>query len=117
MGHSVVFTHSSKCQKYSPTESNKANDKTANRKGGVTFEPEQVLHLVRQEAISASKPILPKEECIRQYLEVNKSGIVYIFYHCQLSSSKNYRSHNITDIEAISMVARASLGVKYIQSF
>lgn len=64
----VVF---SKCQKYSPTESNKANDKTASRKGGVAFDPEQVVQLVRHEAISAIKPILPKEECIRQYLEVS----------------------------------------------
>ena len=60
----------SKCQKYSPTESNKANDKAVNRKGGVMFDPQQVVAMVKQEAISGRKVLLAKEECIKQYLEV-----------------------------------------------
>lgn len=62
----------SKCEKYSPTESNKANDKAANRKGAVAFDPQQVVDIVKQvAAVSASRLIMPKEECIKQYLEVS----------------------------------------------
>ena len=66
----ILFVSLSKCQKYSPTESNKANDKAANRKGGVTFDPKQVVEMVKQEAISGRRVLLAKEECIKQYIEV-----------------------------------------------
>lgn len=61
-----------KCQKYSPTESNKAHDKTANRRGAVAFDPQQVVGIVKQAAISTDyKLVLSKEECIKQYLDVS----------------------------------------------
>ena len=62
----------SKCQKYSPTESNKANDKATNRKGGIVFDPQQVVDMVKQEAISGRTAIMPKDDCIKQYLEVKR---------------------------------------------
>ena len=60
----------SKCWKYSPTESNKTNNKTSNWRGGIVFEPVQVVAMVKQQAITTDKVVLSNEESIRQFLEV-----------------------------------------------
>ena len=35
------------------------------------FDPEQVVAMVKQDAASSGKLLLPKEECIKQYLDVS----------------------------------------------
>lgn len=68
----MAYVLYSKCQKYSPTEANKAHDKTVSRKGAVVFDTQQVVDMVKQKAISADSVLmLPKQQCIKQYLEVS----------------------------------------------
>ena len=69
-----IFIFCSKCQKYSPTESNKAHDKAASRRAGFVFDPQQVVAMVKQIAISARRLVLTREECVKQYLEVSAVG-------------------------------------------
>ena len=71
----------SKCQKYSPTESNKAYDKVANRRGAVSFDPQQVVSMVKQVAISGRRLLLPKDESIKQYLEVRRETYYILPQH------------------------------------
>lgn len=62
----IIIPHS-KCQQYSPTESNKAFDKTVNRRLGVTFEPHSVLEELKR---GPQTPSRGKEDYLKQYLEV-----------------------------------------------
>ena len=47
-----------------------------NRKVGLLFDPQQVVALVKQEAISARRLLLSRDECVKYYEEVS---IQYIF--------------------------------------
>ena len=62
----------SKCQKYSPTEPNKAFEKAVSRRGGVGFEPAGAVMLSQSELLGARPAALSREECITQYLEVSR---------------------------------------------
>ena len=62
----------SKCQKYSPTEPNKAFEKAVSRRGGVGFEPAGAVMLSQSELLGARPAPLSREECITQYLEVSR---------------------------------------------
>lgn len=37
----------------------------------MVFDPQQVVDMVKQVAISINRLVLPKEECIKQYLDVS----------------------------------------------
>ena len=56
----------SKCQQYSPTESNKAFDKAVNRRSGVTFDPRSVLEELKRRP---KAPPRAKEDYLKQYVE------------------------------------------------
>ncbi|XP_065906128.1 nipped-B-like protein [Dysidea avara] len=59
----------SKCQQYSPTESNtKAYDKAPTRKQGVVFNPEFIINMLKAEN-SKKKVIRSKEECLTIYFQ------------------------------------------------
>ena len=57
----------SKCQQYSPTESNKAYDKAVNRRAGVTFDPRSVLEELKR---GPQAPPRSKDYYLQQYVEV-----------------------------------------------
>ena len=59
----------SKCQSYSPNESNKAYEKAVSRKSGILFEPQLVIEEVQSEAVGR-RTLKPREEYLRRYLEV-----------------------------------------------
>jgi len=61
----------SKCQQYSPTESNtKAYDKAPTRKQGVVFNPEFIIDMLKAENANKKKIIRSKEECLTIYFQV-----------------------------------------------
>ena len=62
----------SKCQHYSPNESNKAYDKTITRKAGVMFEPKLVIEEVKSETLGR-RSLKSKEEYLKQYIAVRLS--------------------------------------------
>ncbi len=70
----LVFAFS-KCQRYSPNQSNKAYDKAVSRKTGVAFEPKLVIDAVRSEVVG-KRTLKSREEYLKQYLEV----CVYCIY-------------------------------------
>ena len=67
-----ALSSSSKCQHYSPNESNKAYDKTVSRKAGVAFEPRLVIEEVKCEALGR-RSLKSKDEYLRQYIVVRPS--------------------------------------------
>ena len=69
---SLSLLSCSKCQHYSPTESNKAFDKAVNRRSGVVFDASSVLEELRREQ-GSRLPLRTKEEYLRQYVEVRES--------------------------------------------
>lgn len=58
----------SKCQSYSPNESNKTYEKAVSRKSGVLFEPQQVIEEVKSEAVGR-RMFKPREQYLQRYLE------------------------------------------------
>ena len=73
----IVPTPHSKCQRYSPTESNKAYDKAVNRRSGVTFDPSSVLEELKR---SPQAPPRSKEYYLQQYVEVCMCYWWYVGY-------------------------------------
>ena len=81
---SVCVSCHSKCQQYSPTESNKAYDKAVNRRSGVTFEPRSVLEELKQ--VPQAHP-RAKEDYLKHYVEVHMYMYVWVgsgFKHCRI---------------------------------
>jgi len=72
----------SKCQQYSPTESNtKAYDKAPTRKQGVLFNPEFIIDMLKAEN-SKKKVIRSKEECLTIYFQVKSLYLLYLYISC-----------------------------------
>lgn len=63
----ICHSSCSKCQQYSPTESNKAFDKAANRRSDVAFEPHTVLEELQR---GLQAPPRAKEDYLKTYIEV-----------------------------------------------
>ncbi|CAI8012871.1 Nipped-B-like protein [Geodia barretti] len=59
----------SKCQQYSPTESNKTYDKAVSRRSGVTFDPSSVLEELKR---SPGAPPRSKDHYLQQYVEFRR---------------------------------------------
>ena len=62
----VIF---SKCQKYTPNESNKTYEKAVTKKCGISFDPNLVVDALKNDMLS-KKQTKTKEEYLKTYLEV-----------------------------------------------
>lgn len=60
----------SKCQKYTPNESNKGYEKAVTKKSGVSFDPNLILDALKGE-MHKKKLTKTKEEYLKTFLEVN----------------------------------------------
>ena len=74
-----LLSSCSKCQHYSPNESNKAYDKTITRKAGVMFEPKLVIEEVKSETLGR-RSLKSKEEYLKQYIAVRLSLRHTVYY-------------------------------------
>jgi cohesin loading factor subunit SCC2 len=82
-----------KCQQYSPTESNKAYDKTVNRRPGVTFEPHSVLEELKQ---GPQAPPRVKEDYLKQYVEFKQLMSRLDPFEEEEDSDGGRHSHSVT---------------------
>ena len=59
----------SKCQKYTPNESNKTYEKAVTKKCGISFDPNLVVDALRNDTLNKTQ-MKTKEEYLKTYLEV-----------------------------------------------